>query len=141
MASSRAKLVHVCSECGTSHPKWSGRCSGCGDWNTLVEDVETAGRDVAPIIARTANLLRDESRFLDASATTLDPTDARALVDADPVLARRAIRLWLTEDGYPPDTAAVERVLAVARGEAVACELPGGRRVARSGQRLRVVDP
>jgi DNA repair protein RadA/Sms len=44
-SSSRTKLVHVCSECGTSHPKWAGRCSGCGDWNTLVEDVETGGSD------------------------------------------------------------------------------------------------
>ena len=41
-------MVHVCSECGTSHPKWSGRCSGCGDWNTLVEDVEVSGADHAP---------------------------------------------------------------------------------------------
>ena len=49
MASSRARVVHVCSECGTTHPKWTGRCSGCGDWNTLVEDVEVAGDpDVAP---------------------------------------------------------------------------------------------
>jgi len=51
MASSRAKLVHVCSECGTSHPKWSGRCSGCGDWNTLVEDVEVSGAVDAPMAA------------------------------------------------------------------------------------------
>lgn len=51
MASSRAKLVHVCSECGTSHPKWSGRCSGCGDWNTLVEDVEVSGTVDAPMAA------------------------------------------------------------------------------------------
>ena len=41
-------MVHVCSECGTSHPKWSGRCSGCGDWNTLAEDVEVAGGSDAP---------------------------------------------------------------------------------------------
>jgi DNA repair protein RadA/Sms len=41
--SGRSKLVHVCSECGTSHPKWAGKCSGCGDWNTLVEDVEFDG--------------------------------------------------------------------------------------------------
>ena len=39
----RVKLIHVCSECGTSHPKWTGQCSGCGDWNTLVEEVEGAG--------------------------------------------------------------------------------------------------
>lgn len=48
MASSRAKLVHVCSECGTSHPKWAGRCAGCGDWNTLVEDVELPDTDSPP---------------------------------------------------------------------------------------------
>lgn len=49
MASSgRSKVVHVCSECGTAHPKWAGRCSGCGDWNTLVEDVETVGGSSKP---------------------------------------------------------------------------------------------
>jgi len=42
-------VVHVCSECGTSHPKWTGRCSGCGDWNTLVEDVEVAGGTDTPV--------------------------------------------------------------------------------------------
>jgi DNA repair protein RadA/Sms len=44
----RSKIVHVCSECGASHAKWAGRCAGCGDWNTLVEDVETHG-DGAPV--------------------------------------------------------------------------------------------
>ena len=48
-SSSRTKLVHVCGECGTSHPKWAGRCSGCGDWNTLVEDVETSGGGDEPV--------------------------------------------------------------------------------------------
>ena len=27
-----------CTECGTSHPKWAGRCPSCGAWNTLVEE-------------------------------------------------------------------------------------------------------
>ena len=49
MSSNRTKLVHVCSECGTSHPKWAGRCVGCGDWNTLVEDVEVTGATNAPV--------------------------------------------------------------------------------------------
>lgn len=26
--------------CGTGAPKWSGRCSSCGDWNTLSEELE-----------------------------------------------------------------------------------------------------
>ncbi|MEC8039840.1 MAG: AAA family ATPase, partial [Pseudomonadota bacterium] len=27
-----------CSACGSSFTKWSGRCDGCGEWNTIVED-------------------------------------------------------------------------------------------------------
>jgi DNA repair protein RadA/Sms len=32
-----AKL-YVCQSCGTSHNKWSGKCEGCGEWNTIVEE-------------------------------------------------------------------------------------------------------
>ncbi|TVR27477.1 MAG: DNA repair protein RadA, partial [Ilumatobacter sp.] len=28
-----------CCECGTPHPKWVGQCTGCGGWNTLVEEI------------------------------------------------------------------------------------------------------
>ncbi|MEC9310577.1 MAG: DNA repair protein RadA, partial [Pseudomonadota bacterium] len=27
-----------CSACGASFSKWSGRCEGCGEWNTITED-------------------------------------------------------------------------------------------------------
>jgi tRNA(Ile)-lysidine synthase len=101
---------------------------------------EIAGRDVIPILGRTADLLRDDAELLDRLADGLDPTDARAVSAADPAIARRAVRRWLTTDGYPPDAAAVDRVLAVARGEVIACELAGGRRVERSRQLLRIVD-
>ncbi len=102
---------------------------------------EIAGRDVTPIIARAADLLRDDDRFLDELAASIDPTDARAVAGAPPVLARRALRNWLAVDGYPPDSAAIDRVLAVAAGESIACELPGGRRVERSRQRFRIIEP
>ncbi len=29
----------VCQNCGVEHPKWSGQCSGCQQWNSLVETV------------------------------------------------------------------------------------------------------
>ena len=35
----KSKTVYVCSECGCESPKWMGRCSECGAWNTMVEDV------------------------------------------------------------------------------------------------------
>lgn len=101
---------------------------------------DIARRDVAPILARTADLLRDDDAYLDELAATIDPTDARAVAAAPPVLARRALRRWLTQSGYPPDRASIDRVLAVAHGDAVACEIAGGRRIERTNQHFRIVD-
>ncbi|NQW67857.1 MAG: TilS substrate-binding domain-containing protein, partial [Acidimicrobiaceae bacterium] len=52
-------------------------------------------------------------------------------------LARRAIRQWLSNP-KPPDLATVERVLAVAHGDATACDVGAGREVRRSHQRLGI---
>jgi len=32
----------VCSNCRASQPRWTGRCSGCCEWNTLVEEARPA---------------------------------------------------------------------------------------------------
>jgi tRNA(Ile)-lysidine synthase len=97
-----------------------------------------AGRDVVPILARQAGLLADDADLLDLAARRLDPTDAAALAAAPAAQARRAVRDWLTIDGgYPPPADAVDRVLAVARLERLATEVPGGLRVSRSNGRLR----
>jgi tRNA(Ile)-lysidine synthase len=102
----------------------------------LLDDI--AERDVAAVLARSAEVLRADAQLLAELARPLDPTDARALAAAPEPLARRAIRAWLRTgpEQHPPDAASVARVLAVARGEAVACEVGGGRRVARREQRL-----
>jgi tRNA(Ile)-lysidine synthase len=110
----------------------------------LLADV--AGRDVVPLLGRLAAHAREAVSHLDAdvAAAGLDPTDARALAAAPPALAHRALRAWLAEihpEGQPPEAAAVARVLAVARNEAVATEVAGGWRVARSGGRLRREPP
>lgn len=34
----KAKTQYVCTACGTIHPKWSGQCSDCQEWNTLQEE-------------------------------------------------------------------------------------------------------
>lgn len=99
-----------------------------------------AARDVVPVLVRQAALLRDDADLLDELAAALDPTDARALAAAPLPLARRAVRRLLAGE-HPPDAASVERVLAVARNEAKACEVYGGVRVRRSAGRLFVERP
>jgi len=47
----RLRIVHRCNECDTLHPKWTGRCTGCGAWNTLFEDVEGPDEPAATLAA------------------------------------------------------------------------------------------
>jgi tRNA(Ile)-lysidine synthase len=102
----------------------------------LLDDI--GDRDTAALLARAAALLDDDARFLDELALEIDPTSAAVLRAAPAPLARRAVRRWLAVSGYPPDLATVERVLAVARGDATGTEVGTGRRVRRSGGVLRV---
>lgn len=37
----KAKTVYTCQQCGQEFPAWSGQCSNCGSWNSLVEEVKT----------------------------------------------------------------------------------------------------
>ncbi|MEK7255416.1 MAG: AAA family ATPase, partial [Bacteroidota bacterium] len=62
----KIKKIFICANCGNSYPKWMGRCTSCGEWNTIQEEIiakETgheersrlwkgvggAGKDVVPI--------------------------------------------------------------------------------------------
>lgn len=36
---SKARTQFVCQQCGSTSPKWMGRCPDCGEWNTLVETI------------------------------------------------------------------------------------------------------
>jgi tRNA(Ile)-lysidine synthase len=103
----------------------------------LLDDI--AQRDVAVLLNRTADLVRADDQFLDELAADIDPTNAATLAAAPRGLGARAIRHWLEHDGYPPDHDTVKRVLAVASGQAAACEIAGGRRIERHDNRLRLV--
>lgn len=108
----------------------------------LLDDI--ASRDLAPLLARQAAIMADEDSLLDELAAQIDPTDARAVADAHPALARRALRAWILSAGtrrHPPAGESVERVLKVARGYAVSTQIEGGQRIHRTGQRLRLEPP
>lgn len=100
-----------------------------------------AGRDVVPLLARTAAHARSANAVVDVVASDLDASDALALASAPDAVAAAALQRWVqTETGeeYPIDTKSVDRLLRVARGEAVAAEVTGGYRISRSKQRLRI---
>ena len=99
-----------------------------------------AERDVVPLLVRTGEHLGGVNQAVRTLAEELDPTDAVALRNAPDAIGGEAVRTWLRTVGgperHPPDAATVRRVLAVARGEARATDVGGGRRVRRTRGRL-----
>lgn len=37
--------MYVCQQCGYDTPKWVGRCPGCGQWNTMAEEIVQKAKD------------------------------------------------------------------------------------------------
>ncbi|MGN1131046.1 MAG: DNA repair protein RadA [Ruminococcus sp.] len=43
----KIKSVYICSECGYESPKWFGKCPGCGEWNTMNEEIKNTVKSVS----------------------------------------------------------------------------------------------
>ncbi len=110
---------------------------------------EVLGGGVAPALARTAALLREDLDALDALAAAelarwdrdLPAADVAALPDA---LRRRVLRGWVRAGGVPDVQAvhlhAVDALLVRWRGQG-RVDLPGGRGVVRASGRLVLQPP
>lgn len=44
----KVKTTYVCQSCGYESPKWMGKCSECGAWNSFVEEVQKKARKGSP---------------------------------------------------------------------------------------------
>ncbi len=106
----------------------------------LLDDI--ADRDVVPLLCRLAELSGEQADLLAALATTVDPTDASTLAATPAPVAAMAIRSWwsdVTGGPHPPDAAALARILDVAAGRSVGCDVVDGWTVRRTAGRLRLV--
>ncbi len=100
-----------------------------------------AGRDVVPLLCRTAEISRSAAQLVEEMASSLDATDTAQLRAAPRPVAAAAVQRWISDQTgteHAVGHAAIERVLRVVAGEVVAAEVPGGHRIARSNHRLEL---
>ncbi len=61
------KQFSNCTECGNETPKWAGKCTSCGAWNTLVEApvpaVKTSAKTGGTKIRKDSNCARSQSQI------------------------------------------------------------------------------
>ena len=126
----RQRTVFSCTDCGTHAHQWAGRCPGCGEWNTLVEEAEPVRAAVAAAIAVEAPL----------PITQVDPTQWKprptGVSELDRVLGGGLVAGSVTlvggEPGIGKSTLLLQAAAAVAR-QRCAVPLRLGRGVGRAG--------
>ncbi|HNR03700.1 MAG TPA: DNA repair protein RadA [Bacillota bacterium] len=110
MAKIRTKFV--CSECGSESPKWMGKCPECGQWNTLVEEVEQrdsqAQQSFAGILSKPESLLdisEDIEERLSTGSYELDRVlgggivkGSLVLVGGDPGIGKSTLLLQIANN-------------------------------------------
>ena len=69
----KIRAVFRCTECGTSSPKWVGRCPGCEEWNSLVEEID-APTSIDPALVLGARDVPVPIDEVDANEWTARPT-------------------------------------------------------------------
>ncbi|MDE3075967.1 MAG: DNA repair protein RadA [Chloroflexota bacterium] len=111
----KAKSVFVCQQCGNHEAKWAGRCSECGEWNSLVETIEqprskTARERAAPGAEpqRLADLTAESTERYPVPLAELNRVlggglvpGSVVLVGGDPGIGKSTLLLQLAASMYP----------------------------------------
>jgi DNA repair protein RadA/Sms len=76
------KTAYSCQSCGAIHFKWAGKCSDCGEWNSLVEEFAEGGAshfsrisEVSPVtqsLSGTKNSISPSVELVDLSSKVED---------------------------------------------------------------------
>ena len=82
----KLRLVYRCTECASSHPKWSGRCISCGAWNSLVEDVEGPEEPLVSLAAGMSLVAPGEAKPITEIDGSIGQPQATTIPELDRVL-------------------------------------------------------
>jgi DNA repair protein RadA/Sms len=81
----KSKEVFICQNCGAASPKWQGQCTSCGEWNTLLAEIQPMKpRSAGASAARRAHT--DASTSLAAQAMQEQPRLSTGSSELDRVL-------------------------------------------------------
>lgn len=93
----KALAVYFCSECGASHSKWTGKCTDCGSWNSIVEEkvshspFVSSSKQKSILASSSAELTTLDANISDVARTTtgiseLDRVLGGGLVEGSAIL-------------------------------------------------------
>ncbi len=128
---SKRSFTFICQTCGTAHPRWQGKCEGCGGWNTLAEE----GAERSPGPGRKARKGRQFALEPLAGDTDDAPRIASGIAELDRVtgggFVRGSVLLVGGDPGIGKSTLLIQAAGAMARAGHRAVYISGEEAVAQ----------
>lgn len=117
----RVKSRFVCQQCGSSFPKWTGKCDNCGAWNSLLETTpEFEGKSV---IARSEGRTLNPENISDIKIDSISNRLSTGIQDLDTVLGgglmAGGVVLVAGQPGIGKSTLLLQVAAAIANRESV----------------------
>ncbi len=92
----KIKTYFVCTNCGHTSAKWSGKCPECGEWNTLEEEAEQQST------TKTTKIITEKPVFLSDIATNNESRFLSGISELDRVLGGGIVKGSLILVGGEP---------------------------------------
>jgi DNA repair protein RadA/Sms len=97
----KAKVKFICQTCGYESPKWMGKCPGCGEWNTMTEEVLKSGSPRRAVFAHSNQTVQKPSPITTIE-TTQEPRIFTNLEEFNRVLGSGIVKGSLVLIGGDP---------------------------------------
>ena len=111
MAGKKVATVYMCQQCGYTSPKWLGKCSECGSWNSMVEEVVLSEKKSGPAasadikISKLSEITIEKGHRLKSGIAELDRVlggglmkGSLVLVGGDPGIGKSTLMLQAAKD-------------------------------------------
>lgn len=98
----KQKSKYICQSCGYESPKWMGKCPGCGEWNTMSEEVikQTGKHRIA--FAHTQSTVMSKPSSINHIETIQEPRIKTSLKEFNRVLGSGIVKGSLVLIGGDP---------------------------------------
>lgn len=110
----KTKSVYFCSNCGHESPKWMGKCPGCGEWNTFVEEKvasSSGGKKRRGLVASTKPIRLSEIECLDEPRIPLPSKELNRVLGGG--LVAGSLTLIGGEPGIGKSTLLLQNILSI----------------------------
>lgn len=122
MAKTKTKTAYVCTQCGYDSSKWMGKCPGCGEWNTMVEqriEASSAGKrgSVIASVERAKPLRLSEITISDSPRIKLPGEEFNRVLGGG--LVPGSVTLIGGEPGIGKSTLILQTILSMRSGRTI----------------------